>query len=169
MIPLIESKELAFYLTSYADIDEIIKIENENENRQYVYSWNKERHQQCIDSDEELHISIKSKINERLIGYLLLNDVNSSDNSIEFRRIALAEKVKGYGHKSIQLVKELCFNKLKCHRLWLDLFQDNERAYHLYLSEGFVQEGILRECKYSNGKYRSMIIMSMLEDEYFKK
>ena len=55
---------------------------------------------------------------------------------------------------------------LKYHRLWLDVYTDNEIAINLYRSEGFVQEGILRECKKSGDEYRSMVIMSMLEREY---
>jgi RimJ/RimL family protein N-acetyltransferase len=63
-------------------------------------------------------------------------------------------------------VKKIAFEKLAAHRLWLDVRQKNERAYNLYRSEGFVEEGILRECILYNGNYESLIIMSILKDEF---
>jgi diamine N-acetyltransferase len=43
------------------------------------------------------------------------------------------------------------------------------RACHLYESEGFVREGVLRECIWNGETYESLIVMSMLEQEYFSQ
>jgi RimJ/RimL family protein N-acetyltransferase len=48
------------------------------------------------------------------------------------------------------------FDELGAHRLWLDVFEHNARARHVYRSMGFAEEGV-------DG---SLVVMSMGEDEY---
>ena len=144
---IVQSKDLIFCLTQAEDLDKIIEMESDRENSRFVYSWNKERHIEVIDSENWMHISIRKKCCEKLVGYILLDGINSEDETIELTRIVINEKGKGYGRQSIKLIKRLCFENLGCHRLWLDVFDYNLRAIELYKSEGFIQEGILRECK----------------------
>lgn len=163
---LLESTKLAIHYTEPKDLDRIIEIEGEEENKRFVYVWSKEQHLQVIENPDEIHLVIREKEGERIVGYILLAGIESEDKAIELRRITISEKGKGYGRESMGLIKKYCFEDLKCHRLWLDLFEDNITAKNLYLSEGFLQEGLLRECKKSKDGYRSMIIMSMLDREY---
>lgn len=168
MKAIIETERIRFDYTMARDLDEVMHIEGQEENKRFVYVWSKERHLQAIEVSDEMHLVIRDKEDERILGYILLAGLDGEDKSIELRRITIAEKGKGYGRESMKLIKKLCFEKLGCHRLWLDLFEDNLIAYHLYLSEGFVREGLLRECKKYNDQYRSMIIMSILDREYNK-
>jgi RimJ/RimL family protein N-acetyltransferase len=50
--------------------------------------------------------------------------------------------------------------------LWLDVFEHNARARHVYRSVGFVEEGVLRECVKQQERYASLVVMSILENEY---
>jgi len=52
------------------------------------------------------------------------------------------------------------------HRLWLDVKSKNARARHLYQSEGFVEEGVMRECLLEDGHFESLVLMSMLRQEF---
>lgn len=45
----------------------------------------------------------------------------------------------------------------------------NKIAQAVYKKSGFVVEGILRECLKVDSKYDSLIIMSILQQEYLKK
>ena len=47
--------------------------------------------------------------------------------------------------------------------------ENNEVAIHLYEKCGFVREGIKRESNYKNGRYTSMIMMSILKKEWNQK
>ena len=163
---IIESQRLIFYKTMYSDLDRVLEIENNEENSKYIFSWSKERHEKSIDNEDELHIIIKRKDNYDIIGYILLAGLKSNDDSIEFRRIAISEKGKGYGKESVDIIKEIAFEIYNSHRLWLDVYEDNKRAISLYTSLGFKTEGLLRECKKLDDKYRSMYIMAILENEY---
>ena len=60
----------------------------------------------------------------------------------------------------------MAFRDLGAHRFWLDVKARNARALALYRSEGFVEEGRLRESVRSGDGYDSLIVMSMLEPEH---
>ena len=64
--------------------------------------------------------------------------------SLEFRRIVITDKGKGYGRESLRLIKKMAFEELSAHRLWLDVKDHNLRARHVYEAEGFMVEGVLR-------------------------
>jgi RimJ/RimL family protein N-acetyltransferase len=66
----------------------------------------------------------------------------------------------------LHAVIQKAFREFAAHRLWLDVFDDNARARHLYQSLGFVEEGVLRECIRWPDRFRSLVVMSMLEQEY---
>ena len=63
------------------------------------------------------------------------------------------------------------FEDLRAHRFWLDVKSLNTRALALYASEGFVEEGRLRESVRITGLgdeagYDSLVVMSLLDREY---
>jgi len=161
---IMEMGGLVFCLTGSEYLDLILDIEKANSD--FVFVWTKERHMKAMNSEDEMHISVFSSAERKLVGYILLSGIGGEDSVVEFRRMAISDKGKGYGRTSVRFIKKYCFEVLKCHRLWLDVFTDNEKAIGLYRSEGFVREGILRDCKKHGDSYRSMVIMSMLEQEY---
>lgn len=99
-----------------------------------------------------------------MIGHVILAGLKNSNDSIEFRRIVIAMKGRGFGKASIILIKKYCFEILNAHRIWLDVYSDNIRAVGLYKSRGFRTEGLLRDAIKQNGKYRSLKIMSILKN-----
>jgi len=140
-------------------------LEQDTYNSQFVFCWTRQEHLQAMAAPSCLHIVIKNR-NQQLVGYMILEGVGSQDQSLEFKRLVIGPKGQGYGRETIRLLKKLAFEVLNIHRLWLDVYQDNTPAINLYLSEGFIREGLLRECKKSAQGYRSMVVMSMLEPEY---
>lgn len=163
-VVLMELDGLAFCSTRPEDLDRIIEIEKDNS--RYVFNWSRERHLRAIEAADEQHIAIKLRDTYEIVGYILLYGIGSTDGVIEFRRIVVADKGRGFGSTSTRFIKKYSFEVLKCHRLWLDVYQDNEKAIALYEREGFIREGLLRECKKHGDGYRSMLVMSMLEQEY---
>lgn len=144
----------------------IEEVQHDHQKRRYVYLWSRERHLKSIEMKDELHLIIRASNSTEIIGYVILSGLEGKDDVISLDRIALKHKGKGYGRKCVRLIKELCFNKLNCNRLWLDVFEYNERAIKLYISEGFTHEGTLRKCKKHNNQYYSLNIMSILREEY---
>ncbi|MGE5631285.1 MAG: GNAT family N-acetyltransferase [Caulobacteraceae bacterium] len=161
---IMEIGGLLFCRTKPVELDKVLEIEKDNSN--FVFTWSRERHLEAIEREDELHVSIKLAEGRKLIGYIILAGIGGEDKVLEFRRMAISEKGRGYGRISLGFIKKYCFEILKYHRLWLDAYTDNQRAIELYRKEGFIQEGLIRECKKGKDAYRSMVIMSMLEGEY---
>lgn len=92
--------------------------------------------------------------------------IDNPDKSIQLKRIVVEQKGYGFGRETIRLVKEMVFDKFQAHRLWLDVMVHNIRAYNLYLSEGFIEEGILRESLKQGENFIDLRVMSILESEY---
>jgi RimJ/RimL family protein N-acetyltransferase len=99
-------------------------------------------------------------------GHVILRGLKSVHRCIELKRIVIAEPGRGLGRIVLEAVVDKAFHELKAHRLWLDVFDDNARARHVYRKVGFVEEGVLRECVNQGGRFRSLVVMSILEDEY---
>jgi diamine N-acetyltransferase len=113
-----------------------------------------------------LHLIVEQGDDNKPIGYIILAGLEQAHQSIEFRRIVITDKGKGYGRKSLQLIKKMVFEVLSAHRLWLDAKEHNLRARHGYEAEGFTVEGVLRECLKTGDKFESLVILSMLKSEY---
>lgn len=99
-------------------------------------------------------------------GYVILRGLASINRSVELKRIVIAEPGRGVGRQVLRAIMHKAFGELSAHRLWLDVYDDNHRARHVYRSLGFIEEGTLRECIQCEGRYRSLVVMSMLESEY---
>lgn len=151
--------------TEPADLPEIVRLEHHPENTEYILPYSLSRHRQALESKDEMHLKLITGEGS-LAGFVLLAGLENPNSTVEFRRIVVALKGMGHGRQAIRLVKEYCFEHLMCHRLWLDVFEDNARARQLYSSEGFVEEGIMRECIKHKGLYRNLVLMSILESEY---
>lgn len=155
--------------TQENDLDFVVDSERLPDNAQYVGQWTKEQHRNSLFQEDILHLIVEEKSTNILIGYVILAGVTNLNQSIEFRRVVISTKGKGLGRETLKLVKKVAFEQLNAHRLWLDVRYKNQRAKNLYKSEGFVEEGILRECILYNKDYESLIVMSILRNEYINK
>lgn len=166
---VVENSLIQLRLTEEKDLAWVLETERHPENRDYVYNWSRERHLNCIASKNEAHFMVEGKPDLAPVGYVILSDLESQHDVISFDRIVIREKGKGYGRQTVQLVTKICFEQYRCHRLWLDVFDNNPQARKLYESEGFVFEGTLRDCKKREGNYLSMHVLSMLAPEYARR
>lgn len=158
-----DTRNIIIKPTEIDDIEQIIVVEKLNSD--FVGQYSFDRHKNVILDPNDLHLSIFDSFDNKLIGYAILSGLNDSNNSIEFRRIAISQKGLGFGREAIRIIKSICFNKYKAHRLWLDVYSDNFVAIKLYESEGFKREGLLRDCIKEQDFYRSMLIMSIIESD----
>jgi RimJ/RimL family protein N-acetyltransferase len=73
---------------------------------------------------------------------------------------------KGFGTDSVRALLRHGFECLNLHRIFLRVFEDNERAIAVYERLGFKEEGRLREHSYRGGSYLDTIIMGILRSEW---
>ena len=170
---LIASEVLAIRATAEADLNFVVELENAADNRQFIGHWQYEDHLRALSDPDIRHLILENQPAGQpvgqLVGYVIITGLNDIDQSINLKRIAIAQKGHGYGHEAIQLLQKLAFETWLAHRFWLDVKDYNLRAKHLYETEGFVVEGTLREAHKTPSGYESMIIMSILRSEYETK
>lgn len=160
-----ESDLIRLRLTQYEDLEFVIGAENESENAQYIGNWSKTQHLESLSNSDILHLIIEDSKTGKDIGYIIMAGLDNPNHNIEFKRFVICDKSKGFGKETLRLIKEYSFNELRAHRLWLDVRYKNKRAQNVYKSQGFKEEGILRECILYKGNYESLIVMSILENE----
>jgi diamine N-acetyltransferase len=147
------------------ELDFVLKHENAVENRQFIRQWSLEQHRAALSNPDMLHLIIEDQ-NQQPVGYVILIGLLNSSKDITLQRIVVTEKAKGIGRQVIREIKRMVFEDFKAHRLHLIVRDYNERARQLYVSEGFVEEGVMRECILVDGEYKSSVMMSILEQEY---
>jgi diamine N-acetyltransferase len=149
-----------------ADLDYVMSIERAAARERFVWEWSREQHEQAMKAPGRLHVIIESVAIGQPVGFILLNDINSDSKCVEFQRIVVEPRDQGYGRQAIHLLKRYSFEELNAHRLWLSVKEFNARGRALYRSEGFVEEGTLRECVKGPDSYESVLIMAILDREY---
>ena len=154
--------------TQECDLDFVINAERDSYNSQFVDQWPREQHLDAMVSKDILHLLFEDEDLNKPVGYAIVAGLENRNKSIELKRIVITDKGRGVGRKAIRLVKKMAFEKFKTHRLWLDVREKNRLAQNLYKSEGFIEEGILRQCVLCKEGYESLVLMSILEEEYFK-
>lgn len=73
---------------------------------------------------------------------------------------------QGYGTEAMQLLIDHCFETLNLNRVQLYVYEDNVWAIRAYEKVGFVHEGRKRQALYKHGKYKDVLIMSILRNEW---
>jgi diamine N-acetyltransferase len=151
--------------TDEKDINFVVQLECEKENKLYVGQWNEKQHLASLSNSDIEHFIIKKRSNKEPIGYIILAGLQNVNRSIELMRITIKEKGKGFGSQALSLIKEFAFAEQKANRLWLDVRIHNNRGRYLYKKEGFIEEGILRDAVKIEDKFESLAIMSILKKE----
>jgi RimJ/RimL family protein N-acetyltransferase len=150
--------------TTGADLDFVVKAESDPDTGPFIIPWPRDRHAIAL-GDPDISHRIAEDERHNPVGFVILSGLANPDSSFEFRRIVVVEKGKGYGRSIVRAVTALAFKKLQAHRLWLDVKVHNARARSLYKSEGFVEEGLLRECIRGPVGFESLVVMSLLHRE----
>jgi len=122
---------------------------------------------QCIESDDRYDFLIISP-DGRIIGESVINEIDWDARSANFR-IGIFnsnERGKGIGSWAIKKTRDFAFEKLKLHRLELDVFSFNLNAEKAYLAAGFKREGVLRDAIWNGKEFADDILMAILEDEW---
>ena len=162
---LTKNEHLQLTFTQTQDIPFVQATEGDAENATYICQWTAAQHGAVLGDVDTYHLIARTPTGTP-VGFVILKGLTNPHDSIELMRIVITEKGAGYGKNSLSLIKKWCFEEKGAHRLWLDVQENNHRAQHVYKSQGFTLEGILRECLKVGDTYKSLMIMSTLAKEY---
>jgi RimJ/RimL family protein N-acetyltransferase len=147
------------------DIPAIVAIERTPMAREFVGQWSEQRHRATLTGGDARYYVSETEWGE-VQAYAILRGINEDSRAIELKRIVAAVPERGLGRSILRELMRIVFRELGAHRLFLDVYEDNARARHLYESLGFQYEGILREAAHRDGHWCNLRLMSVLESEY---
>ncbi|MCG3190212.1 MAG: hypothetical protein LKCHEGNO_02848 [Burkholderiaceae bacterium] len=163
--------------TMLSDLDFVISVETDAQNLPFITPWERTQHEGAVRFPDFRHFIVEAGDGYEAAGFVILQGCRNPHGSVELKRVVLQPKGQGLGRECVRQLKRMAFRDLHAHRFWLDVKALNTRALALYQSEGFVEEGRLREsvrvsiggvgADGSTGAgYDSLIVMSMLDREY---
>lgn len=154
--------------TMLSDLDFVISVEQDQANRPFITPWARTQHEGAIRFPDFRHFIVEAGEGTEAVGFVILQGCRNPHRSVELKRIVLKTEGqgRGLGRACVRLLVQMAFRDLHAHRFWLDVKSLNVRALALYRTEGFVEEGRLRESVKTDDGYDSLIVMSMLEPEY---
>ncbi len=154
--------------TMTSDLDFVISVEQDTVNRPFITPWERIQHEGAIRFPDSRHFIVEAGAGYTSAGFVILQGCRNPHRSMELKRMVLLPSVQGagIGRTCLRLLAAMAFRDLGAHRFWLDVKGRNLRAQALYRSEGFVEEGRLRESVRTDDGFDSLIVMSMLEDEH---
>ncbi len=148
-----------------ADIPRIVALERTPGARQFVGQWTEERHRTAL-AGADARYWVAGSGPDDLQAYVILRGLSEESGAIELKRIVVANPERGLGRRILAEVIQIAFEDFHAHRLFLDVYEDNVRARHIYESLGFVYEGTMRDAARRGETYCDLRLMSMLESEY---
>lgn len=130
------------------------------------YNW----YEKYINDDRRIEFIIEIIETQKPIGTIGLNNIDYKNQKAELGIMIgeLEEQGKGYATEAIVKLIQYAFDEMNLQKIYLKTFYSNNRAIKLYKKLGFVQEGILRRDVYKNGKFKDVVIMSILRGEWKK-
>ena len=152
--------------TMLSDLDFVISVEQDAANLPFITPWERTQHEGAVRFPDFRHFVVEAGPDYASSGFVILQGCRNPHRSVELKRIVLQTKGQGLGRACVRLLAQMAFRDLGAHRFWLDVKARNVRAQALYRSEGFVEEGRLRESVRTPEGYDSLIVMSLLEHEH---
>lgn len=174
---LIKGKSISLRLIKSSDIPEYYKSGFESPDEEVLLCTGTK----YIPKEEEIRAYVERIVEDdsrydfliinskgQIIGESVINEIDVDSRCAHFR-IALFKSEncgQGIGAEATKMTLQFGFEKLNLHRIELEVFSFNKRAYNAYRRVGFIEEGRMREAELIDGQYYDVIIMGILHNEY---
>ena len=160
--------------TMLSDLDYVVGCETDPANLPFITPWDRTQHEGAVRFPDFRHFIVEADGHAPgsggRDGFVILQGCRNPHRSVELKRLVLQQKGRGLGRACVRQLKRMAFRDLHAHRFWLDVKSLNTRALALYASEGFVEEGRLRESVrvFSDPAdgYDTLVVMGLLDREY---
>jgi diamine N-acetyltransferase len=162
--------------TMLSDLDWVVSVETDLRNLPFITPWDRTQHEGAVRFPDFRHFIVEAGGTDvgsgGRQGFVIVQGCRNPHRSVELKRLVLASNSQGagLGRRCVRALKAMAFDDLHAHRFWLDVKQLNTRALHLYATEGFIEEGRLRESVRLSGAgvdgYDSLVVMGLLDREY---
>jgi RimJ/RimL family protein N-acetyltransferase len=119
------------------DIAEVMRIERLPGYEGFVGNWPAEEHEAERSSPDARYLGLRD--GDGLGGFVIFQKVH--EPVIRLRRIAVGATDKGTGTQILRAALDWAFETFPAQAISLGVARVNDRARHIYLREGFVDDG----------------------------
>ncbi len=126
-------------------------------------------YQEIVQDASKLVFAIKTLTEEEHIGNTGFYHIDWIHRRAEFW-ILIGERdfwKKQIGKEVVSLMQHYAFENLNLNKLHLNVGSDNREAIGLYKKSGFIQEGVLKAHYFIEGRYRDIITMAILRNDFY--
>jgi diamine N-acetyltransferase len=119
-------------------------------------------------NDESQHVFVIETADGAPIGNLGLFGIDWKNRSAGCG-IGLGEREywnQGYGSDALRTLLRFAFAEMNLNRVFLHVYDFNQRAIRCYEKLGFQHEGRLRQASYMSGRYVDELVMGILRSEW---
>lgn len=124
---------IKLFPTLEVHLNDLVAWEQQAGVGEFILANSKEQHLVGMQEPTIQYLSVFQ--NEQLVGFIIL--ALEPNNTIEFRRIVIGHRGDGIGQLAIQAMEQYCLEHFACQRIWLDVFDLNERGQHIYRKLGY--------------------------------
>ena len=114
----------------------------------------------------ERHFAIERRDDRTHVGNASIHDIDWVSRIGSFG-LFIGEPAawnRGFGSDAIQTLVRFAFDEMNLVKLRINVFDYNERAKHVLLGHGFVEEGKLMREFYREGAYHDIVILSKFRE-----
>jgi RimJ/RimL family protein N-acetyltransferase len=129
----------------------------------FMLRWYRTRNSQA----DRLDLAVIDRASGECVGEVVLNEYDPGNRSCNFRTmIGPGGRDRGLGTEALRLIAGYGFERLRLHRISLEVYAFNPRARRVYDKAGFVAEGVLRDALRYGDAWVDAIVMSVLDHEW---
>ena len=134
--------------------------------REVHLSWIKN----MVETGKVIQLVICDLETDEALGSVYIRDIDRVHSKAEYGIFIGVPSARGRGVGSAvaKMMLRYCFEEEKLHRVFLRVLSDNGEAIGSYQKAGFVKEALLREDVFLDGAYKDVILMGILDKDYFK-
>jgi len=102
-----------------------------------------------------------------LVGIINTHDANRRAGTFSYGvAVQRIYQNRGYAAEAIRLVLGYYFNELRYQKCNVSVYAFNQVSIHLHEKLGFVLEGRLRRCVFTDGQYHDILLYGMTVEEF---
>lgn len=144
------------------------EIENMTGGVSLPVSWKDQREWYDHLDKKDIRLMIDTE-QHGAIGAVILSDIDYRNASAQIHiKIATSTQLrgKGYGTKAINALIRYAFCQLNLNSIYSCILEYNIASQKAFAKCGFIQDGVLRNRVYKNGRYHNLTVWSILKDEF---
>ncbi len=121
------------------------------------------------NDSRNIYLAICLIDDNRMIGYTSINDIDLRNQKVEWGGTIIGDKTmwgKGFATDAAKLMLNYIFEQYPINKCYGYCLEEHEITKKMLISLGFKQDGILRSDVFKNGEFKSILLFSILRNEF---